>query len=230
MAPFECSPGASGWPRVVAASGPGVDEASTKRSARFFAHHDGALSAGYGHHERPGSPPVVDRHPHSAARRAAAVETACCGEEAGVGRGSRRAIGSPQDKAAGVFARFPSRFQGCPAGVFRARASLSRRVSEIASDVDALQPDSGDFGHGTHTGAVQLSIKHSNSLRRRLPLTLLVVGGADAGLAYALDLRVNATVSMPIDHYREVPARIERGAWVVFCLPPERARVGRKRG
>ena len=103
-------------------------------------------------------------------------------------------------------------------------------MSEIASDVDALQPDSGDFGHPTHTCAVQLSIEHSYWPRRRWPLTLPVVGGAVAVLAHSLDLRVNSTASMPIGLCREVPVRLERGAWMVFCLPAERARVGRERG
>ena len=34
---------------------------------------------------------------------------------------------------------------------------------------------------------------------------------------------------MPIGLYREMPSRLERGAWVVFCLPEEPARLGRER-
>ena len=34
---------------------------------------------------------------------------------------------------------------------------------------------------------------------------------------------------MPIGLYREIPARLERGALVLICLPEEIARVGRQR-
>lgn len=146
------------------------------------------------------------------------------------GKDRRRAIGLPQDKAAVVFARFPSRFRACPTGVFDARAALSRRVNEITSDVDTLQPDSGGLPPETHTRAVKHWIKLSCSPQRHWPLTLLVGGGALVGLAHALDLRINTTASMPIGLYREAPARLERGAWVVFCLPAEPARLGRERG
>ena len=54
--------------------------------------------------------------------------------------------------------------------------------------------------------------------------------GAIAFVANALELRINTTVSMPIGLYREEPPRLERGAWVVFCLPEEPARLGRERG
>jgi conjugative transfer signal peptidase TraF len=48
-------------------------------------------------------------------------------------------------------------------------------------------------------------------------------------VAAAFHLRVNTTASMPLGLYREVPLRLERGAWVVFCLPEEPARLGRER-
>jgi conjugative transfer signal peptidase TraF len=67
-------------------------------------------------------------------------------------------------------------------------------------------------------------------LHRRWPLVLMAVSAAMAIAASAFDLRVNTTASMPIGLYREVPRRLERGAWVVFCLPEEPAWLGRERG
>jgi conjugative transfer signal peptidase TraF len=61
--------------------------------------------------------------------------------------------------------------------------------------------------------------------------TLFALGLA-AGLvlaAHALDFQINWTVSMPIGLYRKIPARLERGALVLICLPEEIARVGRQR-
>jgi conjugative transfer signal peptidase TraF len=56
------------------------------------------------------------------------------------------------------------------------------------------------------------------------------MNGAIAFVAGAFDPRVSSTVSMPIGLYREVRPQLERGAWVVFCLPDEPARLGRDRG
>jgi len=67
------------------------------------------------------------------------------------------------------------------------------------------------------------------SLYRRWPLILMAGSGAIAFVANALELRINTTASMPIGLYREEPPRLERGAWVVFCLPEEPARLGRER-
>jgi conjugative transfer signal peptidase TraF len=53
--------------------------------------------------------------------------------------------------------------------------------------------------------------------------------GAIAFVANGLELRINTTASMPIGLYREEPPRLERGAWVVFCLPEEPARLGLER-
>jgi conjugative transfer signal peptidase TraF len=47
--------------------------------------------------------------------------------------------------------------------------------------------------------------------------------------AKSLDLRINTTPSMPIGLYRVRPLHLERGVWVVFCLPDEPARLGRAR-
>jgi conjugative transfer signal peptidase TraF len=58
----------------------------------------------------------------------------------------------------------------------------------------------------------------------------MAVSAAIAIAENAFDLRVNTTVSMPIGLYRKVPRQLERGAWVVFCLPREPARLGRERG
>ena len=96
--------------------------------------------------------------------------------------------------------------------------------------VAGLQPDSCGSAQETHNRVVWKWLKFSCRLRRRWPLVLTAVSGAIALVANAFDLRVNTTVSMPIGLYREVPPRLQRGAWVVFCLPKEPARLGRERG
>jgi conjugative transfer signal peptidase TraF len=68
--------------------------------------------------------------------------------------------------------------------------------------------------------------RHRNGMWALLALALA------AGLAlaaHALDLRINWTSSMPLGLYRESPARLERGALVLICLPEAMARVGRQR-
>gem|GEM_PF-424747 len=101
----------------------------------------------------------------------------------------------------------------------------TRFLCHIAS----LQPDSCGFAQEAHNRVVWKWLILSCRLRRRLPLVLIAVSGAIAFAATAFDLRVNTTVSMPTGLYREVPPQLERGAWVVFCLPEEPARLGRDR-
>jgi len=92
-----------------------------------------------------------------------------------------------------------------------------------------LEPDSGGFAQGAHNRGVQKWVTLGGSLHRRWPLILMASSGAIAFVANALELRINTTASMPIGFYREAPPRLERGAWVVFCLPEESARLGRER-
>jgi conjugative transfer signal peptidase TraF len=93
-----------------------------------------------------------------------------------------------------------------------------------------LEPDSGGFAERTHNCGVRKRVTLGCSLHRRWPLLLMAGSGAIGFVASALALRINTTASMPIGLYREEPPRLERGAWVVFCLPEEPARLGRARG
>ena len=63
-------------------------------------------------------------------------------------------------------------------------------------------------------------------------ISTLLAFALAAGLVltpHALDLRINWTSSMPLGLYQEAPARLERGAQVLICLPEEITRVGRRR-
>jgi len=101
---------------------------------------------------------------------------------------------------------------------------------EIARCVAWLQPESGGCRLDAHNRVVLNRNPLSRSPRRRWPLVFVAIGGAIAVFASLFDLRINTTASMPIGLYREVPARLERGAWAVFCLPDTPARQGRERG
>jgi len=96
--------------------------------------------------------------------------------------------------------------------------------------VAGLQPDSCGIAQEMHNRVVWKWLKFSCRLHRRWPLVLMAMSVAIAFAANAFDLRINTTVSMPIGLYREVPPRLERGAWVVFCLPGKPAWLGRERG
>ena len=109
------------------------------------------------------------------------------------------------------------------------RTLLPEGRREIASGVGSLEPDSGAFAHNTHNRGVRKWVMLRYSLRRYWPLILVAASGATAVAARALELRINTTASMPIGLYRELPLRVARGAWVIFCLPEEPARLGRER-
>jgi len=80
-----------------------------------------------------------------------------------------------------------------------------------------------------HTCIVRKLVTLWCSLHCRWPLVLIALSGLIAFVAQVLELRINTTASMPIGLYREVPPHVEPGAWVVFCLPEELARLGRER-
>jgi len=70
------------------------------------------------------------------------------------------------------------------------------------------------------------------SRRRRNGIWTLLALTLAAGLVlavHALGVRINWTSSMPLGLYRELPARLERGAVVLICLPEEVAQLGRQR-
>jgi conjugative transfer signal peptidase TraF len=67
------------------------------------------------------------------------------------------------------------------------------------------------------------------ALHRKWPLLLLAGNGAIAFVSHAFELRINTTASMPLGLYRTEPWHLARGAWTVFCLPGEQARLGRDR-
>ena len=137
-----------------------------------------------------------------------------------------------QDKAAVVFARFPvvDSDDVQPEYFARARA-LSRSVNEIASDAEALQPDSGDFSHDSaHSRRAELD---DAFLFAATPLAAHSPRGErhDRGRSRMRSmLRINTTASMPIGLYREVP-RVSSAArgWSSVCLRRRRA-LGRERG
>jgi conjugative transfer signal peptidase TraF len=66
-------------------------------------------------------------------------------------------------------------------------------------------------------------------LHRRWPLIVMAGSAVIAFVAQALELRINTTPSMPVGLYRKEPLRLARGAWTVFCLPGDKARLGRDR-
>jgi conjugative transfer signal peptidase TraF len=86
-----------------------------------------------------------------------------------------------------------------------------------------------DFALETHNRVVRKWATLRCSPRRRWPLVLMALSGATTFVAKTLGLRINTTASMPIGLYRVVPPRLDRGAWVIFCLPEEPARLGLER-
>jgi conjugative transfer signal peptidase TraF len=92
-----------------------------------------------------------------------------------------------------------------------------------------LQPDSGGVFQKMHNRVVRKLVTLCCLFLHRWPLAVVALSMGIVFVAAAFDLRVNTTRSMPLGLYREVPLRLERGAWVIFCLPEEPARLGRER-
>src|SRR5215469_16420617 len=81
-----------------------------------------------------------------------------------------------------------------------------------------------------HNRVVRKLVTLSCLFLHRWPLAVVALSMGIVFVAAAFDLRVNTTASMPLGLYREVPVHLERGAWIVFCLPGEPSSLGRERG
>jgi conjugative transfer signal peptidase TraF len=98
----------------------------------------------------------------------------------------------------------------------------------MASGSAGLSPDSGGRLQGMHNHCVG-RWEGRFVLHRRWPLALLAGSGAIAFVSQVLELRINTTASMPVGLYLTQPRRLARGAWTIFCLPGEKAQLGRDR-